>query len=115
MARGRLRAAKDDHVLARADLEDALRRIEWSRGLFPWAVDGWVALFPVLRAIGDEDAARAVAEKALAAATAAESPRRVGGALRICGLAEGGKKGLELLRQAADTLATSPAVLGQHE
>ena len=111
LARGRLRAAAGDHVRARADLEDALRRIELSRGLFPWAVDAWVALVPVLRALGDDDAARAVAEKALAAATAAESRRRIGGALRVRGLVEGGKQGLELLRQAADTLATSPALL----
>ena len=71
LARGRLRAAAGDNVRARADLEDALRRIQLSRGLFPWAVDAWVALVPVLRALGDDEAARAVAEKALAAATAA--------------------------------------------
>ena len=55
LARGRLRAAVGDHVRARADLEDALRRIEMSRGLFPWANDAWVALVPVLRALGDDD------------------------------------------------------------
>ena len=111
LARGRLRAAAGDNVRARADLEDALRRIQLSRGLFPWAVDAWVALVPVLRALGDDDAARAVADKALAAATAAQSRRRIGGALRVRGLVEGGRPGLELLRQAADTLATSPALL----
>ena len=111
LARGRCRAALGDHVRARADLEDALRRIEWSRGLFPWANDASVALVPVLRALGDDDAARVVADRALAAATAAASRRRIGGALRICGLVEGGKPGLDLLRQAADTLATSPALL----
>ena len=82
LARGRLRAAAGDNVRARADLEDALRRIQLSRGLFPWAVDAWVALVPVLRALGDDEAARAVADQALTAATAAASRRRIGGALR---------------------------------
>ncbi len=40
-----------------------------------------------------------------------QSRRRIGGALRVRGLVEGGKQGLELFRQAADTLATSPALL----
>jgi tetratricopeptide (TPR) repeat protein len=111
LARGRCRGALGDHVRARADLEDALRRIELSRGLFPWANDASVALVPVLRALGDDEAARTVAHKALATATAAASRRRIGGALRICGLVEGGKPGLDLLRQAADTLASSPALL----
>jgi ATP/maltotriose-dependent transcriptional regulator MalT len=111
LARGRLRAAAGEHARARTDLEDALRRIELSRGLFPWANDARVALAPVLRAIGDEDAALTVAEEAFAAATAAQSRRNIGGALRIRGLLEGGRCGLNLLRQAADTLAEAPALL----
>jgi ATP/maltotriose-dependent transcriptional regulator MalT len=111
LARGRLRAAAGDHVRARADLVDALRHIELSRGLFPWAIDAWVALVPVLRALGEEDTARDVAEKALAAATSADSRRRVGGALRVRGLVEDGNNGLDLLRRATETLATSPAAL----
>ena len=35
----------------------------------------------------------------------------IGGALRVRGLLEGGKRGLDLLRQAADTFAKSPALL----
>jgi DNA-binding CsgD family transcriptional regulator len=115
LARGRLRAAAGEHVRARADLEDALRRVELSRGLFPWANDARVALVPVLRALGEDDEARAVADQALEAARASGSRRRVGGALRVRGLVEGGKRGLELLRKAADTLTTSPAVLWRAE
>ena len=89
--------------------------IEHGRELAPWANDARVALVPVLRALGDDEAARAVADKAMATATAAESRRRVGGALRVRGLVEGGKRGLDLLRQAADTLATSPALLWRAE
>lgn len=111
LSRGRLRAAAGDLRRARADLENALQLITISRGLFPWAVDAWVSLFPVLLALGDGEAARSVAREALSAATAADSARRMGAALRISGLAEGGTHGLGLLRRAADTLAGSPALL----
>jgi DNA-binding CsgD family transcriptional regulator len=111
IARGRLRAAAGDNVRARTDFEEALRWMRLSRGLWPWASDACVALVPVLRSLGDDDAARAAADQAMQAATTAQSRRRLGGALRVAGLIEGGKRGLELLRQAADTLADSPAVL----
>jgi DNA-binding CsgD family transcriptional regulator len=115
LARGRCRAAMGDHARARADLEEALRRIETSRGLFPWASDARVALVPVLCAMGEFDTAREVAEAAYAAAIFAESRRRIGGALRIRGLLEGGEARLDLLRQAAETLSNSPALLWRAE
>ncbi|TFV58897.1 LuxR family transcriptional regulator [Mycobacterium sp. PS03-16] len=111
IARGRCRAALGDHVRARLDLLDALARMRSSRGMFPWAADAEVALFDVLRAQGDAEGARAVAEHALSAALAAQSRRRIGAALRISGVASGGARGIELLRRAADTLAESPALL----
>ena len=115
LARGRCRAAMGDHARARADLEEALRRIEISRGLFPWASDARVALVPVLCAMGEADTAGEVADAAYAAAAIAESRRRIGGALRVRGLLEGGKRRLELLREAAETLANSPALLWRAE
>jgi DNA-binding CsgD family transcriptional regulator len=111
LSRGRLRAAAGDDARARADLDDALRWMVLSRGLFPWATDACVALVPVLRNLGDDEAARAAVEQAMRAATASQSRRRLGGALRVAGLLEGGKRGLDLLRQSADTLADSPALL----
>ena len=111
LARGRLRATAGHYVRARADLEDALHRIGLSRGLFPWAADGRIALVPVLTALGDDDQARGVAEEALTAATAAASCRRIGGALRVLGLVEGGERGLDLLRRSVETLQSSPALL----
>ncbi|HET7668589.1 MAG TPA: LuxR C-terminal-related transcriptional regulator, partial [Mycobacterium sp.] len=111
LARGRLRAAAGDDVRARTDLKEALRWIKLSRGMFPWAADACVALVPVLHHLGDDDAARAAVETAMQAATVAQSRRRLGGALRVAGLLEGGVRGLELLRQAVDTLADSPALL----
>lgn len=115
LARGRLRAAAGDYVRARADLEQALQRMQWSRGMFPWVSDACIALVPVMRNLGEDDAARAVADEAMQSATIAQSRRRLGGALRVRGLLGGGKPGLELLRQAADTLAASPALLWRAE
>jgi DNA-binding CsgD family transcriptional regulator len=73
--------------------------------------DACAALVPVLRNLGDDDAARAAVEQAMQAAAAAESRRRLGGALRVAGLVEGGTRGVELLRRAAEALAESPALL----
>jgi DNA-binding CsgD family transcriptional regulator len=83
--------------------------------MWPWANDVQVALVPVLMALGAHDVAREVAEEALAAAIVADSRRRIGGALRVCGLVDGGKRGLELLQRAADTLAASPSLLWRAE
>lgn len=115
LARGRLRAAAGDNIRARTDLEQALHWMRTSRGMFPWLCDGYVALVPVLRELGDEEAARAAVEQAIHGATVAQSRRRLGGALRVAGLLEGGKAGLDLLRQAADTLADSPSLLWRAE
>jgi DNA-binding CsgD family transcriptional regulator len=115
LARGRVRAAAGDNVRARADLEQALHWMRRSRGMFPWVSEAAVALVPVLRNLGDENAARAAAEQAMETAVASQSRRRLGGAQRVAGLLEGGKGGLELLRKAADTLATSPALLWRAE
>ena len=115
LARGRMYASVGNLGRARDDLLDALRRIEASRGMFPWANDARVALVPVLLSLDDRTGARAVADEAVAAAITAESRRRMGGALRVRGLCEGGTAGLESLRQAADTLATSPALLWRAE
>src|SRR6185312_1797147 len=93
------------------DLEEALRWMRLSRGLWPWMSEVCVALVPVLRNLGDDAAARAVAEQAMQGATTSQSRRRLGGALRVAGLLEGGERGVELLRQAVDTLADSPALL----
>lgn len=115
LARGRLYAAAGEHQKARDDLADTLRRIESSRGMFPWATDARVALAPVLLALGDRTGALAVADEAVTAAERADSPRRMGGALRVRGVCEGGKTGLESLRRGAEILTTSPALLWRAE
>jgi hypothetical protein len=54
LTRGRLRAAAGDDVRARSDLEEALRWMRLSRGLWPWMSEACVALVPVLRNLGDD-------------------------------------------------------------
>ena len=74
-----------------------------------------MALVPVLCAMGEAEHDAKSADAADAAAAIAESRRRIGGALRVRGLLEGGKRRLELLREAAETLASSPALLWRAE
>ena len=115
IARGRFRAAAGDLAGACNDLTEALRRMHAARGLYPGEHDARVALVPVLLALGDTEQARALAAESIAAARAAGTPRALGGALRVAGLARGGKAGLELLREAVDTLAESPSLLWRAE
>ena len=111
LARGRCRAAMGDHARARADLEEALRRIEISRGLFPWASDARVALVPVLCAMGEADAAREVADARLCRRGDCRVAPEDRWSTACPRTLEGGKRRLELLREAAETLASSPALL----
>ncbi|MGV9736237.1 ATP-binding protein [Rhodococcus aetherivorans] len=115
LVRGRLRAAQGDLTTARTDLEEALRGLKSSRGLIPWDHDARIALVPVLHALGDHNRALDLADEALNAARAAQSQRAIGGALRVRGLVHGGKEGLDMLQQAVDTLAASPANLWRAE
>jgi DNA-binding NarL/FixJ family response regulator len=62
-------------------------------------------------AIGDEDQARALAHDDLARARHVGAPGMIGRALHTLGLIDPTDNGLELLQQAADALAQSPAGL----
>lgn len=115
IARGRLRAAAGDLTSARTDLENALGLLRAVPGNELFAHDTRVALVPVLLRLGDHERACALAGDAVAAAVAVHSPRAIGGALRVAGLARGGAEGVELLRRAVDTLATSPSLLWRAE
>jgi ATP/maltotriose-dependent transcriptional regulator MalT len=61
--------------------------------------------------LGEREAAREVAEAELADVRVFGAPRALGIALRVAGLAEGGKRGLELLGESAARLKDSPALL----
>jgi DNA-binding CsgD family transcriptional regulator/predicted negative regulator of RcsB-dependent stress response len=64
-----------------------------------------------LLSLGRRDQARALATEELELARRWGAPRTLGLALRVAGLVEGGQQGLELLRQAVEVLAPSPARL----
>jgi DNA-binding CsgD family transcriptional regulator len=117
LARGRLRAAAGQHLLARPDLELALHRYAQSRWLIPGHHETRVALSATLHALGedaDADAAE-LAGQTLRDAEQAGSRRHIGGALRVCGLLHGGSSGLQLLERAVDVLIRSPSQLWRAE
>jgi ATP/maltotriose-dependent transcriptional regulator MalT len=61
--------------------------------------------------LGARDEARGLAQAELADARVFGAPCALGVALRIAGLAEGGRPGLELLHESVDSLSESPARL----
>jgi DNA-binding CsgD family transcriptional regulator len=107
-ARGRMRATSGTLPAARADLEEALARLRryGSGGIV--GLDVRLELATVLHALGEADAARELADDALAAASAWGAERALGGALRVAGLL---RADIELLREATDVLGASPARL----
>jgi DNA-binding CsgD family transcriptional regulator len=111
IARGRLRAAAGDMPAASRDLRQALHRLDQagSRGVV--GIDGRLEAALVLHALGEVDQARDLSDQALELAAKWEGRRAQGGALRVAGLLRGGENGLEMLREAADTLEDSPARL----
>ncbi|MFD4432768.1 AAA family ATPase [Nocardia sp. NPDC058497] len=115
IVRGRLRAARGEFASAHNDLVDALHRLTATRGLLPGDHDTRIALVPVLAALGDDYGARGLADAALAAATAAQSRRAIGGALRVSGLLRNDAEGLDLLHHAAEILADSPSLVWRAE
>ena len=61
--------------------------------------------------LGEREGARELAQAELADVRVFGAPRALGVALRVAGLAEGGQRGLELLRESVASLRDSPAVL----
>jgi DNA-binding CsgD family transcriptional regulator len=109
-ARGRLR-------LAQGRLSDALedllrfRRLEsdviYSPSYWSWRSDAALTLL----GLGEAARAQQLAEEELALAREFGAPRTLGVALRVAGLATGGKAGLDLLEEAVAVLEASPATL----
>ena len=110
-ARGRLRlaelrpAAALDDLLAAGEL--LFRLHSPSPTTAPWRSDAALAQL----ALGARAEARALAAEEVALAKAFSAPRALGVALRAAGLAEDGKRGIELLRQAVNVLEGSAARL----
>jgi DNA-binding CsgD family transcriptional regulator len=110
-ARGRLRLAELQPTAALRDLFAAGELFARLRSLSPttapWRSDAALAQL----ALGARAEARALAAEEVALAQAYNGPRALGVALRAAGLAEGGRHGIELLRQAERVLKNSAARL----
>jgi DNA-binding CsgD family transcriptional regulator len=110
-ARGRLRLAELQPEAALGDLlaaGDLFARLRSpSPTTAPWRSDAALAHL----ALGAAAEARALTAEEVALARAYHGPRALGVALRAAGLAEGGRRGIELLRQAVGVLEGSAARL----
>ena len=108
-ARGRLRLAQLRPAAALGDLlavgELFARLRSPSPTTAPWRSDAALAHL----ALGAPAEARVFAAEELALARAYRGPRALGIALRAAGLTEGGRRGIELLRQAVRALEGSGA------
>jgi DNA-binding CsgD family transcriptional regulator len=110
-ARARLRIAQGQ---VREGLTDLLEVGRWCEewgarnpGVFAWRSSAAQACL----AVGDVDQARVLAAEEVELARPLGQPRALGIALRAEGLAEGGQRGIELLREAVAALQKSPARL----
>ena len=109
--RGRLRLAERRPAAALGDLlaaGDLFARLRISApSVAPWRSDAALAHL----ALGAHAEARALAAEEVTLARAFNGPRTLGVALRAAGLTDGGRRGIELLRQAERVLEGSGARL----
>lgn len=107
-ARGVLRLAEGDPASALHDFLECGRR-QSARAVVSPVVTPWRSAAAECRlALGDPREALALATEELRLARVWDTPRTVGRALRVLGLATGGRRGLELARDAVDVLRESP-------
>jgi DNA-binding CsgD family transcriptional regulator len=111
MARGVLRVAQGRLAEALGDLLECGQRCE-QLGLnalngAPWRSEA--AIVQAALGDGDGDGALRLADEQLELARAFGRPRILGVSLRACGLVRGGEPGLELLREAVQTLEGAQA------
>lgn len=113
VARGHLRAASARHAEARHDFIAAGERVAWLPYANPELIGWRPGLALAESALGNEAEAQRLAAEAVALAREAGGQRGVGVTLRVHGTITAGEEGIELLRQAADALASTRARL-QH-
>jgi len=110
-SRARLRLAQGRASEALDDLRECARRLDgWAvrnPGAIPWRSSAGLAL----ASLGEQDEAIRLAVEEVELARRFAVPRELGMALRAAGLVEGGQRGIELLAEAVDALAGSPAIL----
>ena len=108
---GRLRLAQNRPEESIPDLRECGRRLDsWfvlNPGFIPWHAN----LAAALVATGEREEALELARTGVERAHAFETSRELGMALSAAGLAEGGETGIDLLKEAVDVLADSPADL----
>ncbi len=109
-SRGCLRLAQGRTGEGLEDLLDVGNRAKRDGIMNPVLPTAAVAAIALARA-GEAEGARAVAEEYREAAEAWGTPRAEGIALHCQGVAEGGERGIELLREAVATLRRSPGRL----
>jgi tetratricopeptide (TPR) repeat protein len=114
-ARGRLRLAQGQPAAALAEFQT------WQRmySAEVWGIEmrdiGWIharsGAALALMQLGEREAARTMAEDELADVRAFGTPRALGVAARVAGLACGGERALDLLYESVNALRASPAAL----
>ena len=112
-ARTLVEAARGDHRSALAHALELGRQLTaFGHTNPPVSYPAWRSLAALAHhALGDRDAALALAREEVELARAWGAPRTLGRALRIRGLIEGGGGGVELIREAVAVLDGSPARL----
>lgn len=107
MLRGVVEAVDGDEQGGLSRLTDTGRQLDqmgWrNMVIFPWRT----ASVSLYRRLGDDDAARALAEEDHERAVEWGAPAGVGRALRVLGGLTGGAEGVDLLHAAVDVLTTS--------
>lgn len=104
-ARGEWQEALDEALFAGEQLTEVVKFD--NPGALPWRSHAALA---ALR-LGQEERARELAAEELRLARRFGAARPIGVALRAAGLAEGGSRGIDLLRESVAVLETSPARL----
>ncbi|MCA1842583.1 MAG: LuxR C-terminal-related transcriptional regulator, partial [Actinobacteria bacterium] len=105
LAEGTAAGALDDALAAGQIMTEDLETT--TPAIIPWRSTAALAH----HRLGQSDDARRLAGEEVSLARAFGAPRALGGALRVQGLVDGGSQGIELIREAADVLAGSPARL----
>jgi DNA-binding CsgD family transcriptional regulator len=109
-SRARVRAAQGRHSEALADLLEfgaRSERVGSFNPAIPWRADAALACAQ----LGETDRALELANEHLDSARDWGAPAVIGNALRVRGLVVGGDEGLELVKEAVEALAASPARL----
>ncbi|WP_354637867.1 ATP-binding protein [Kitasatospora camelliae] len=111
LVRGRLRAAQGRPAEALADFLHCGRRSCDRAMPGPWLLPWRSEAALTHAALGDAEAARALAAEELELARDFDVPEVIGAALRAVGLVTGGPEGLDTLRLAVEVLSGTPAEL----